>query len=269
MLAGSRWNSSAACHCQTSHLDFRDYGQTWHHIEWYLKYLSEVWLFEDCCYKESWNLAGRPFSRVLPAGLPWQDVVPALHKVLLLVTWQCRGRGAQLSCQVETLKELQTAREAPDLLLWKMSNAQQDWSHHDPIIMLSAQGPNGWVSFVSYPPCVMRSKEIEHGEVRSQLRPFWPINQLIPQWQWRNGHQQFTTASCDCGRRWSRSWQRLSLEFCGRTVRAQRIFRWPSTGGHAFIAVTAGLCESFAGRLPQKGLPWSRGSQGTLGHSPP
>lgn len=31
--------------------------------------------------------------------------------------------------QVETLKELQTAREAPDLLLWKMSNAQQDWHH--------------------------------------------------------------------------------------------------------------------------------------------
>jgi hypothetical protein len=28
--------------------------------------------------------------------------------------------------QVETLKELQNAREAPDLLMWKMSNAQQD-----------------------------------------------------------------------------------------------------------------------------------------------
>lgn len=50
----------------------------------------------------------RPFSRVLPVGLPWADVVPALHKV-------------------ETLKELQNAREAPDLLMWKMSNAQQEW----------------------------------------------------------------------------------------------------------------------------------------------
>ena len=50
--------------------------------------------FEDCC-NTSWNLSGRPFSRVLPAGLPWQDVVPALHKVLSDFPADCR-RGAQL-----------------------------------------------------------------------------------------------------------------------------------------------------------------------------
>ncbi|CAJ1348438.1 unnamed protein product, partial [Effrenium voratum] len=51
----------------------------------------------------------RPLSAVLPKGLPWHDVVPALH-------------------QVETVKELQTAREAPDLLLWKMNSNSQEWA---------------------------------------------------------------------------------------------------------------------------------------------
>ncbi|CAE7195578.1 unnamed protein product [Symbiodinium natans] len=48
-----------------------------------------------------------PLKRVLPKGMEWQDVLPALLKI-------------------DTLKELQNAREAPDLLLWKLTKAQ-DW----------------------------------------------------------------------------------------------------------------------------------------------
>eukprot|EP00439_Symbiodinium_sp_Y106_P078550 s58_g17.t1 len=48
-----------------------------------------------------------PLLRVLPKGVEWQDVLPAL-------------------LQIDSVKELQNAREAPDLLLWKLAKAQ-DW----------------------------------------------------------------------------------------------------------------------------------------------